>query len=38
MAFSLDLRDGQPLVTNGARLDEARSPEEIAELAVDLWT
>ena len=34
VAFSLDLREGQPLVMDGARLDEARSPEEIAERAV----
>ena len=33
VAFSLDLREGQPMVTNGTRLDDARSPEEIANLA-----
>jgi HisA/HisF family protein len=33
-AFSLDLREGQPIVANGARLDGAQSPEEIANLAV----
>jgi phosphoribosylformimino-5-aminoimidazole carboxamide ribotide isomerase len=32
-AFSLDLREGQPMVTNGTRLDDARSAEEIAILA-----
>jgi phosphoribosylformimino-5-aminoimidazole carboxamide ribotide isomerase len=34
VAFSLDLREGQPMVTNGTRLDGAQSPEEIANLAV----
>ncbi len=34
VAFSLDLRDGQPIVSNGTRVEGARSPEEIANLAV----
>ncbi len=34
VAFSLDLRDNQPIVSNGARIEGARSPEEIANLAV----
>ena len=34
VAFSLDLRDNQPILTNGARIDGARSPEEIANVAV----
>jgi phosphoribosylformimino-5-aminoimidazole carboxamide ribotide isomerase len=39
VAFSLDLRDGQPLLTgdarvdDGARVDDAKTPEEIANLA-----
>ena len=33
VAFSLDLRDGQPIATNGASIDGARSPEEIAGMA-----
>ena len=33
VAFSLDLRDGQPIATNGASSDGARSPEEIAGMA-----
>jgi phosphoribosylformimino-5-aminoimidazole carboxamide ribotide isomerase len=33
VAFSLDLRDGQPMVTNGTRLDDAQSPEAISQLA-----
>ena len=33
VAFSLDLRDGQPIVTSAALLDDASSPEQIAELA-----
>jgi phosphoribosylformimino-5-aminoimidazole carboxamide ribotide isomerase len=33
VAFSLDLREGEPIVTNGIRLDAARSPEEIATRA-----
>lgn len=39
VAFSLDLHDGQPLITNGARADDAarvgdaQTPEEIAALA-----
>jgi len=35
VAFSLDLRDGQPIVANGARTraEDARTPEEIASLA-----
>jgi phosphoribosylformimino-5-aminoimidazole carboxamide ribotide isomerase len=34
VAFSLDLREGQPIVTSGIRVAAARSPETIAELAV----
>jgi phosphoribosylformimino-5-aminoimidazole carboxamide ribotide isomerase len=34
VAFSLDLREGQPIVCNGARVDDAQPPEEIANLAV----
>lgn len=34
VAFSLDLRDGQPIATNGTRGEGANSPEEIARLAV----
>jgi phosphoribosylformimino-5-aminoimidazole carboxamide ribotide isomerase len=34
VAFSLDLRDGQPIVTNGTWVHNTRSPEEIAKLAV----
>jgi phosphoribosylformimino-5-aminoimidazole carboxamide ribotide isomerase len=33
VAFSLDLREGQPIVINRARVDGAQSPEEIASLA-----
>jgi phosphoribosylformimino-5-aminoimidazole carboxamide ribotide isomerase len=33
VAFSLDLRDGQPLVTNGGQLPSALSPENIARAA-----
>jgi phosphoribosylformimino-5-aminoimidazole carboxamide ribotide isomerase len=33
VAFSLDLRDRQPIFTAGARVDGVRSPEEIADLA-----
>jgi phosphoribosylformimino-5-aminoimidazole carboxamide ribotide isomerase len=33
VAFSLDLRDGQPIATNDASVDGARSPEEIAGMA-----
>jgi phosphoribosylformimino-5-aminoimidazole carboxamide ribotide isomerase len=33
VAFSLDLRGGQPIVTNGTRVNDARTPEEIANLA-----
>jgi phosphoribosylformimino-5-aminoimidazole carboxamide ribotide isomerase len=33
VAFSLDLRDGQPIVASAALLDDASSPEKIAELA-----
>ena len=35
VAFSLDLRDGQPIVTNGAQLRRRSSPEEIAETGGD---
>ena len=34
VAFSLDLRDGRPIVSNGARVDAAQSPEQLASLAV----
>jgi HisA/HisF family protein len=34
VAFSLDLRDGQPILIKGAHADGARTPEEIASLAV----
>jgi phosphoribosylformimino-5-aminoimidazole carboxamide ribotide isomerase len=34
VAFSLDLRDNQPIITKGAHIEGARSPEEIANLAV----
>jgi phosphoribosylformimino-5-aminoimidazole carboxamide ribotide isomerase len=34
VAFSLDLRDGQPIVTDGTRVEGAGSPQEIASLAV----
>jgi phosphoribosylformimino-5-aminoimidazole carboxamide ribotide isomerase len=34
LAFSLDLRDGQPIVVNGAHAAGPRSAEEIAGLAV----
>jgi phosphoribosylformimino-5-aminoimidazole carboxamide ribotide isomerase len=34
VAFSLDLRDGRPIVTDGTRLEGAHSPEEITNLAV----
>jgi HisA/HisF family protein len=34
VAFSLDLRDNQPIIANGARIEGAQSPEEIANLAV----
>jgi phosphoribosylformimino-5-aminoimidazole carboxamide ribotide isomerase len=34
VAFSLDLRDGRPIVTNGTRVAGARTPEDIANLAV----
>ncbi len=34
VAFSLDLRNGQPVVTSGTRVEGAGSPEEIANLAV----
>lgn len=34
VAFSLDLRDNQPILTNGARIDGVRSAEEIANVAV----
>jgi phosphoribosylformimino-5-aminoimidazole carboxamide ribotide isomerase len=33
VAFSLDLRDGQPVVTNGAQLPTALSPENVARTA-----
>jgi phosphoribosylformimino-5-aminoimidazole carboxamide ribotide isomerase len=34
VAFSLDLRDGQPILANGTHADRARSSEEIVSLAV----
>ena len=34
VAFSLDLRNGRPVLTNGARREGAHSPEAIAKLAV----
>lgn len=34
VAFSLDLREGQPIVTSGARVNGAQPAEEIANLAV----
>jgi phosphoribosylformimino-5-aminoimidazole carboxamide ribotide isomerase len=34
VAFSLDLQNGQPIVSNGASLEGAQSPDEIAHLAV----
>ncbi|HVQ12238.1 MAG TPA: HisA/HisF-related TIM barrel protein, partial [Vicinamibacterales bacterium] len=33
VVFSLDLRDGQPMVTNGVQLPSALSPENIARAA-----
>jgi phosphoribosylformimino-5-aminoimidazole carboxamide ribotide isomerase len=33
VAFSLDLRDGQPMVTNGIQLPSALSPENLARTA-----
>jgi len=33
VAFSLDLRNSQPIATNGANIDGAGSPEEIAGMA-----
>ena len=32
VAFSLDLRDGQPIISKGTHFEDARSPEEIAKL------
>ena len=34
VAFSLDLRDGRPILARETPADRARSPEEIANLAV----